>query len=119
MCCTSSKPMKAEFDLSDTIGEFTIIVEAFTSKGILGSYQSAIISSKPFYVNYDLPYSLIKEDLLSPQIWINNKTSEGCLTKVIIDGAQGNTKVKMPKREAKEIKVDKFDVQQIEFMLKV
>ena len=86
---SKSRYVEAEFDLSDTIGEFTILVDAFSSSGFLGSFKSYIHSERAFYMNYDLPSNLIVKDELKPVIYIHNKGSDKCDVEVEIEGAQG------------------------------
>ena len=133
--------IKAEFDLSDSIGEFTIQIDAFSSNGFLGSFKSFIHSERPFYLNYDLPTNLILTDELKPVVFVHNKTVNKCDVEVEVEGFQGisydespevktaaeetkaekeNLIVEVPEREIKQAKdLLPNSIIQLEFMLAV
>ena len=66
--------MNINFHMSDTIGEFVIIVEAFTENGYFGTLKEYIYTQTPFNIDYDIPTHLIFGDELHIPILINNST---------------------------------------------
>ena len=109
------KYITAEFDISDTIGEFTILVDAFTSSGYLGSFKSYINSERPFYLNYDIPMNLIENDEVRPQVYIYNKTEEEC---EVIMKVESTKEVKYEYIENKEV-VPSHSLSQLELLVTV
>ena len=67
--------VKINFDMSDTIGQFMIIVEAFTENGYFGITKEYIYTQTPFNIEYQIPTNLIYGDQLHIPLQLNNSTS--------------------------------------------
>ena len=129
--------MNIEFDISDKIGEFTVLIDAFTSNGFMGSYKSYIYSERSFYLNYDIPVTLLENDEMRGVVYVHNKMENGCEAAIVVQGVQGGKPIDkedqgeelkevmeddviyMPKKEITKGVLQKYSVTPFEFIISV
>jgi uncharacterized protein YfaS (alpha-2-macroglobulin family) len=71
------------FEFCDTLGEFVVLIDAFTATGYFGTFKSFIYSKKPFYLNYTIPPTLVEKDQLQIPVYAYNNLDGNMNTSAI------------------------------------
>eukprot|EP01080_Neovahlkampfia_damariscottae_P007632 gene7632-11954_t len=73
---TVSGEATIEFDFSDSVTSYRIMIDAFTNSGVFGAKDKVVESKEPFYVEAKLPVEATVGDTISVPVSVVNESPE-------------------------------------------